>query len=294
MADDPTLTIFTPAYNRAGLLPRLFASIKAQVAPGDPMEWLVIDDGSKDDTPAVLAAFAAERPDLVRCVRVANGGKHRAINRAADAARGQWVMIVDSDDRLAAGAVAQVLKSIAEVGANPAIGALRALKRFPELSVEHHLDVPRNPCRHIEWCSRQHTFDTAEVIRRDALQLHPFPDFAGERFMAEGWLWHELDKTHLTFFVDSPWVECFYQEEGLSASSRAIRANSPYGAMAVYAAMVQAGLPLRGWMRSSINWWRYRFHARSQRKPVGRPAGVSAALSPLGWLMYRYDRWRLR
>lgn len=283
------LTIFTPAYNRAHLLPRLFDSIKSQVDSGDPVEWLVIDDGSSDDTEAVLARFASERPDLVRFVRVENGGKHRAINRAARLARGEWIMIVDSDDRLADGAIRQVLETIRLIESDPRVGLLRALKHFPELDSRHRFEVQDNPCQHIDWVRSQQPFDTAEVIRRTALQTHPFPDFPGERFMAEGWLWHRLDRTHLTFFVERAWVECFYQDEGLSASSRRIRANSPYSAMEVYAAMLESGLPMRLRVRTSINWWRYHFHANRHTTFIS-PFRVPVAFAPLGWFMFLHDK----
>lgn len=292
-ANRVVLTLFTPAYNRVQLLPRLFDSIKTQVAPGDPVEWLVIDDGSMDGTAALLDRFATERPDLVRYLVVPNGGKHRAINRAAIEARGEWVMIVDSDDVVASHAIEQVRKTVPQVDGNAAIGVLRALKNFPALSGAHHFDVCENPCRYVAWCAQQRPFDSIEVVRRTTLQAHPFPDFSGERFMAEGWLWHAIDKTQLTFFINHPWVECFYQAEGLSANSRTIRAQSPCGAMAVYAAMRESDLPLGWQVRASINGWRYRFHANHLGKACDQARSPSLIFAPVGWVMYLADRRRM-
>ena len=285
-----TLTIFTPTYNRAHLLPRLFESIKSQVRQGDPVDWLVIDDGSTDDTVGVLEGFACERKDMVRLVHVENGGKHRAINLAARIARGNWIMIVDSDDRLIAGALRQVLDTICLIDSDAQVGVLRALSVFPELGSEHSFNIGKNPCRHASWVTKQRPFDTAEVVRRTALLLNPFPEFSGERFMAEGWLWHKLDRTHLTFFVNSRWVECFYQHDGLSTSGNQARAGSPRGAISVYAAMLDSSLPLRWRLRSSINWWRYYFHAACQGRADAPEISVSLTYAPFGWLMYLRDR----
>lgn len=287
----PELTIFTPTYNRAELLPRLFQSIKQQAAPGERLEWLIIDDGSSDSTPELLAAFSAERPDLVRHQRVTNGGKHRAINRAAQLAQGDWILIVDSDDLLAAGALEHIRRSLASAHENPRIGMVRGMRRFPEAAhAATHFEVPRNPGSHAAWISTQHGFDTAELLRKSALQAHPFPEHAGERFMAESWLWHNLDKTHLTQFVDHAWVECFYQPDGLSAQSRAARAGSPLGAMDVYMAMYQskARWPVRA--RAAINWWRYRFHARSGKGVAAESGRVPGLFALAGWLLSRVDR----
>ena len=285
-----TLTIFTPTYNRANLLPRLFESIKAQVRQDDPVEWLVIDDGSSDNTKDVLEGFVHERPDLVRYTRVENGGKHRAINLAATMARGEWVMIVDSDDRVVHGAVAQILDKVRCVRDEARIGMLRALRRFPQIEKVYHFNVQRNPCHHEEWLLVQRPFDTAEVIRRSALQGHPFPDFPGERFMAESWLWHQLSRKYLTWFINCQWIECYYQAEGLSANSRRIRAASPCGAMEVYTAVLESKLPFRYHARASINWWRYRFHAGRQRKLIRTPYQVPITYAPIGWFMFLSDQ----
>lgn len=284
------LTIFTPAYNRADLLPRLFESIASQVQPGDPVEWLIIDDGSTDDTTAVLQQFQRTRPDLVRYQSVENGGKHRAINRAAQLAQGAWVMIVDSDDLLLPQAVSSAMAVIQSVDSDPSIGLIRGLKHFPEKPTERSFSVPQNPGTHAQWVSAQPTWDTAEVVRRSALQQHPFPDFPGERFMAEGWLWHALDRSHLTYFINQAWIECFYQADGLSASSRRIRVDAPEGAMAVYGEMLASPLPWRLRVRAGINWWRFRFHAADNGIKAANMQQAPLWLAALGWLAYRRDR----
>jgi glycosyltransferase involved in cell wall biosynthesis len=291
MSGPPGLTIFTPTYNRADLLPRLFDSIRRQVTPGEWLEWLVIDDGSTDGTPDLLATFAAERPDFVRHLRVVNGGKHRAINRAAQLAQGDWILVIDSDDLLADGALEHIRGSLASVQ-DARIGMLRGMRRFPETGQgASHFELPRNPCSHAEWVSTQRGFDTAEILRKSALQAHPFPEHAGERFMAESWLWHNLDKTHLIRFVDHVWVDCFYQPGGLTAQSRRARARSPLSAMDVYMAMYQsqAGWSVR--VRAAVNWWRYRFHARCRNVMAAAvPARVPGLFAPAGWLLSRADR----
>lgn len=285
-----TLTIFTPAYNRATLLPRLFDSISTQVPPGSEIEWLVIDDGSSDKTPYVLAELAKRRPDLVRFVRVANGGKHRAINRAAQLARGTWIMIVDSDDMLADAAINSIVDHISKADSDNRIGLLRGLKRFPELAVNHRFQVTSNPCTHADWLAVQPGFDTAEVIRTTALAQNPFPDFEGERFMAEGWLWHRLAAKWLTFFVNQQWVICEYLDGGLSERSAHNRSRSPRSAMAVYEQMLSANLPITHKTRASVNWWRYRWHAGRLAVGTPPPPFWRMLFAIPGWLAYLKDR----
>ena len=288
----PKLTVFTPAWNRADLLPRLFRSIAVQAPADGSVEWLVIDDGSTDDTPSKLVEFAVERPDLVRFMRVENGGKHRAINRAAHEARADWILLVDSDDAVAEGAIADVLQYVERYDGDERVGLIRGLKAFPgqggaRLSF-NRADVPQ---QHWQWISSQAGFDSSEAVRRSALGQHPFPEHEGERFMAESWLWHTLDSTHQLVCVNSVWINCWYQEGGLTASALQIRLQSLRSTMDVYKAILGSRASLRIRARAAINAWRYRFHARDRGIAPGvRPA---RAFALPGWLLYRRDRARM-
>lgn len=289
----PKLTIFTPAWNRADLLPRLFRSIADQVPADGSVEWLVIDDGSTDDTPEVLAQFASERPDLVRFRRVENGGKHRAINRAAHEARAEWIMLVDSDDAVAEGAIVDVLQQVARYDGDERIGLIRGLKGFPEQGgARFSFNRAGTSLQHWQWISSQAAFDSAEAVRRTALRAHPFPEYEGERFMAESWLWHALDSTHQLVCVNSVWVDCWYQEGGLSANALRVRLKSLRSTMDVYKVIAESPARRGIRARASINGWRYRLHARREGL-VPVPTFPWSYMFP-GWLLSLRDRFLLR
>ena len=77
-------TVYTPTYNRADLLHRVYDSLMTQ--DDRDFEWLIIDDGSTDHTEAIVEHWAAKAPFPVRYVRQANQGKHFATRyRASDA-----------------------------------------------------------------------------------------------------------------------------------------------------------------------------------------------------------------
>jgi glycosyltransferase involved in cell wall biosynthesis len=282
------LTIFTPSFNRAHLLPRLFDSIRQQVNAGDPVEWLIIDDGSTDETEAAIESFRAERPDLLHSARVPNGGKHRAINLAAHEARGEWMLFLDSDDWLAEDAVDDMLRVIRACDDRPDIGVARGLRRFTSGAQPAAFRLNSNPGKHADWVRRQRGFDTAELVRVPYLRLHAFPEHSAERFMAESWLWYSLDRTCLTLFVDREWTVCDYQPDGLSARSARLRAQAPLGAMDVYSVSYIAPLPWHMRARAAINWWRYRFHAAQLGHSEIRRV-CPYWLAPLGWFLYCRD-----
>ncbi|MBQ7403876.1 MAG: glycosyltransferase family 2 protein [Lentisphaeria bacterium] len=92
-------TIFTPSYNRAHTLPRLFDSLKKQTF--QDFEWLIVDDGSTDETQKIIEEIQrSEKTFPIIYLKTENGGKHRAINLGLKHAKGTLFFIVDSDDYL--------------------------------------------------------------------------------------------------------------------------------------------------------------------------------------------------
>lgn len=92
------LSIIIPAYNAEAYLPQCLDSILAQKHQG--CEVIVVDDGSTDGTAALL-----ERYTDVKVVHQENHGMSTARNRGLDEARGEYILFVDSDDLLTAGAL---------------------------------------------------------------------------------------------------------------------------------------------------------------------------------------------
>ena len=92
------ITVLTPTFNRASLLPRLYKSLCKQTYRD--FEWLVIDDGSSDHTKEILDQFVEENKISIRYYYKTNGGKHTAINLGLDVAKGEIFFIADSDDVL--------------------------------------------------------------------------------------------------------------------------------------------------------------------------------------------------
>lgn len=102
-----SFTIFTPTYNRASTLPRVYASLCAQICRD--FEWLIIDDGSTDGTQALVERWQRNAPFAIRYVWKENGGKHTAYNQALLEARGRFLYPVDSDDACLPDALATLL-----------------------------------------------------------------------------------------------------------------------------------------------------------------------------------------
>jgi len=115
MSDRPRVSVIVTAYNLARFLPAALDSALAQESPGGPVQIIVVDDGSTDDTPRVLAAYG----DRVEVIRKRNGGLVAAVDTGLAAVRGEYIALLDADDEWPADRLrrhAQILD------ANPLVG----------------------------------------------------------------------------------------------------------------------------------------------------------------------------
>lgn len=81
------LTIFTPTYNRINELERLYSSLISQT--DFRFEWLIVDDGSTDDTENMVVSWLDTSPFPIRYIKQPNSGKHVAHNHGATEASGE-------------------------------------------------------------------------------------------------------------------------------------------------------------------------------------------------------------
>ena len=97
------ITVFTPTYNRANLLPDLYDSLKRQTCKD--FEWVIVDDGSTDDTGSLVNGWLSQADFSICYTKKENGGKQRAVNLGLQLAKGEYFFIVDSDDILTDNAI---------------------------------------------------------------------------------------------------------------------------------------------------------------------------------------------
>ncbi len=89
-------SVFTPTYNRAHTLHRVYGSLKSQTFKN--FEWIVVDDGSTDNTRELVNKWKTEASFPIRYFFQKNNGKHIAINKGVNLAKGKFFIIIDSDD----------------------------------------------------------------------------------------------------------------------------------------------------------------------------------------------------
>ena len=190
------LTIFTPTYNRRQNLKDLYESLKQQT--NSNFEWLVVDDGSTDETYDYLTQLLDESKQFsMRIYHQENGGKHRAINKAVPLAKGDYFFIVDSDNQLMTDAVEKVYAWCEDLEQDP---HFKEFLGVSGLRIQHNGIIMGGEGDGREIIDAS-TFerekynlggDKAEVVRTSILKQFPFPEFPGENFLSEGVVWTQM------------------------------------------------------------------------------------------------------
>lgn len=228
------VTVFTPTYNRAHLLPRLFASLRKQESKC--FEWLVIDDGSEDYTESLFAEWTKLNVGFsVRYKKVKNGGKQRAINMALDMVDSDYFFIVDSDDCLTADAISFIYHAFETlpdddsfIGISMVRGDMNGKPLFRVPKIDHLVGYV--DCNNIDRYEYGLQADMAEVFFTSKLKMYRFPVWEGETFTPEAVVWDKIaiDGYKLRWFGKVGYL-CEYQDEGLTNSTWKLLRRNPMG-----------------------------------------------------------------
>ena len=292
----PFITILTPTYNRASLLPRLFDSLLRQT--NKDFEWIVVDDGSTDDTREVVANLKEKCGGAfpMGYVYKANGGKHMAINIGAERARGELLFIADSDDLLIDDALETVAKSWHDISDDKSFAGIAGLDITMDTREVIGSGLPQEhiDCNAIDIRYRHHvTGDMKEVFRTEVLREFPFPEFAGERFCPEQLVWFRMARRYRLRYINKPIYIADYQPDGITAGITRARMRSPSASMLTYAELTECPVPFLVKVKAAINFWRF-WHCRTATSVVPRVALRWHWLRPLGWMMHVRDGNALR
>lgn len=229
MNASPFLSIVTPTYNRGHLLPRCCESLQSQT--DKDFEWIIVDDGSLDNTETVVHGFSASDFPVIY-VKKENGGKHTALNASHPFIHGRYVLILDSDDYLIPTAVEQVKKAWSRFSSMTEIGIVTFLKgnnKGDPMCTAPTPNVPVNILRYKR--NIIYINDCCETIRKELFLQYPFPVYPGENFISECALWNRVDKTHKCVYINEVIYICEYLEGGLTDAGRGLRIRNPRGGM---------------------------------------------------------------
>lgn len=229
------ITVFTPTFNRGYIISKLYDSLKMQTYKN--FEWLVIDDGSTDNTEILFNEWKKEKNEFsIRYIKVDNGGKHRAINMATDIANGELFFIVDSDDYLTTDALETIVrweKTIKDKKLFCGISGNRGRTTKEIIGTTfkgNYIDATA-----LERKKLNINGDKAEVYYTKILRQYKFPEFEGENFVTECTVWEQMayDGYKVRWFNHIIYISD-YLNDGLTKRGDLLYSNNPKGTAYIF------------------------------------------------------------
>lgn len=222
------ITVFTPTFNRGYIIENLYKSLQRQSYKN--FQWIVIDDGSEDDTEKLFEKWMSENNLFdITYKKVKNGGKHRAINIATEIAEGELFFIVDSDDYLTDYALEKVIKWEATIKNKNEFAGVAGVRGYSINSrIGNTFKGEYIDATSLERNKNNITGDKAEVFYLDILKKYKFPEFEGEKFVTEKVVWNQIayDGYKIRWFNEIIYI-CDYLEDGLTKSMSRIELENP-------------------------------------------------------------------
>ncbi len=212
----PWMTFFTSTYNRVGTLPRCYECLKRMRKPVDSQgkaldfEWVIIDDGSEDNTRELVQHWVEENLLPIRFLSGPNRGKHVEYNRAVQLARGEMFTDLDSDDTYVPETLEVFYKEWMAIPADRRADfrGVAARCKHPETGEVIGSPLPRKPyyCYTPELRFKDKvTGDLCGCVRTDLLRQYPFPEFEEKlSYCPESIVWLEMGSKYLETIVDVP------------------------------------------------------------------------------------------
>lgn len=231
------ISILTPTYNRYHTLQRLYDSLCSQNCMS--FEWVVVDDGSIDDTKDLINTFIAENLIKIKYIFQENRGKPSAINKGVSLCQFDYIFIVDSDDSLTQDAVSSLTTAIDEAEREnipfTGVGFRRASFDGLIWGVNPKL---KEPTLYLTATEAGNFFrgDLAYCFKKENMLRHPFPFYKNERFVPELYIWNKItDEGKVRFHAHKVVYLAEYLEDGLTKNFKKELKKYPYSFKVYYA-----------------------------------------------------------
>ena len=223
-----TLTVFTPAYNRGHTIWRTYESLCRQTCKD--FEWLVVDDGSTDNTKDLVESWIAEGKILIRYIYQQNQGMHGAHNTAYRNITTPLNTCIDSDDYMPDDAVEKILDCWHKYGSDKLAGIVGL-----DVKEDGQLIGTKFPQDMIT--TTIHGFyssggkgDKKYIYRTDVIKRYPeYPLFEGERYVGLAYKYMLIDQDYELITLNEPLVIVEYQQDGSSFNMYKQYWNNPRG-----------------------------------------------------------------
>ncbi|WP_394218323.1 glycosyltransferase family 2 protein [Halobacillus trueperi] len=284
-----TLTVFTPTYNRAYCLDNCYESLKKQTS--QDFVWLIIDDGSTDDTEELVKSWIEEELITIHYCRQENQGMHGAHNTAYQLIETELNVCIDSDDYMPEDAVEKITTFWKEYG-NPSVGGIIGLDAYTDESIigtKFPMHIKRSTLFDL-YHKHGVRGDKKLVYRTELTKKYPYPMFDGEKYVGLAYKYFKLDEQYEMLLMNEVLCCVEYLEDGSSRNMLKQYRRNPKGFSFYRKELMKlsfTSVPFQfrqsiHYVSSSLLEKNWRFLSESPKK------GLTCLAIPPGFLLYLY------
>lgn len=227
------ITVFTPSYNREKELKDLYNSLIKQ--KNTNFEWLIVDDGSKDNTKKMIDELKKENKININYVYKENGGKQSAYNKGLDEAKGDIFLCIDSDDILMDNVLSKIEKDFDKIKEDNEIGGIAYVQSYisdkekvigTKFPIDNMVDTYFNI-----YHKHKVTGDKLIVLKIDVAKEYYFPLIKGEKFVPEALVFNRISLKYKFKCINKIMACKEYLENGYSNNYFNLVKRNPKGNM---------------------------------------------------------------
>lgn len=223
-----TLTIFTPAYNRAYTLHLGYEALLRQTSKD--FEWLIIDDGSTDNTRELVESWIAENKIPIHYHYQENQGMHGAHNTAYRLIRTELNTCIDSDDYMPDDAVEKIIAFWRKYGSKQVAGIVGLDADFDGKLIGTPFKENNVPIRLSHFYNQGGKGDKKYVYRSDIICNYPeYPIFQGEKYVSLGYKYELIEQDYPVLAMNEVLVNVEYRPDGSSLNMYRQYIKNPQG-----------------------------------------------------------------
>lgn len=224
------ITIVTPTYNRGYILNECYQSLEKQT--NKSFSWLVIDDGSEDNTEELVNKWKEEGSISISYIKKKNGGKASCLNIAFDYVQTEYLTCLDSDDIFTPKAIENALDLLKQVKSLDDCGGVLALRTDSNHNVLGGKQIPEG-IKFTTFPEIVNKFNIrSELIcfyKTDIIKNYKFPEFEGEKFISPGFIDLEMSKRYKFLVSRKSFCICEYLMDGLTKNKTEVIKKNPKG-----------------------------------------------------------------
>lgn len=223
------ISVLTPTYNRANLLERLYESLIKNSKYDIEIEWLIMNDGSTDDTKIIIKKFIVENKIEIKYFEQENQGKMVSINNLVEKATGELIVDCDSDDYFTEDAFKIIKEEYKKNKDEKDIYGLCFLKYDQNGENMGNNFKNKKTTMFDLYFKEGETGEKAIVFFSSIRKQYKHELEHNERFVTEARMYHKMDEKYKMICINKPIMICEYQKEGYTQNILKQFKENPYG-----------------------------------------------------------------